>query len=49
MNLHLKLQTTAVKAQSKTIELELKRLEAAQLAEHLRIVQVCVGLKLVLR
>ncbi|OCF42027.1 dynactin 1 [Kwoniella heveanensis CBS 569] len=38
MNLNLKLQSTAVKAQSKTVDLELKRLEAAQLAEHLRIV-----------
>ena len=39
MNLNLKLQSTAVKQQSKTIDLELKKLEAAQLAEHLRIVQ----------
>nr|XP_018262298.1 dynactin 1 [Kwoniella dejecticola CBS 10117]OBR84456.1 dynactin 1 [Kwoniella dejecticola CBS 10117] len=38
MNLNLKLQSTAVKAQSKTVDLELKKLEAAQLAEHLRIV-----------
>ncbi|OXG26855.1 dynactin 1 [Cryptococcus neoformans] len=39
MNLNLKLQSTAAKAQSKTIDLELKKLEACQLAEHLRIVQ----------
>ncbi|WRT67723.1 uncharacterized protein IL334_004695 [Kwoniella shivajii] len=38
MNLNLKLQSTAVKAQSKTVDLELKKLEAAQLTEHLRIV-----------
>ncbi|WVQ80521.1 hypothetical protein IAT38_002626 [Cryptococcus sp. DSM 104549] len=38
LNLNLKLQSTAVKAQSKTIDLELKNLEAAQLAEHMRIV-----------
>lgn len=40
MNLNLKLQSSAVKTLGKTIELELRRLEAAQLAEHLRIVQV---------
>nr|KIR89490.1 dynactin 1 [Cryptococcus tetragattii IND107] len=39
MNLNLKLQSTAAKAQSKTIDLELQKLEAFQLAEHLRIVQ----------
>ncbi|KAK4685386.1 dynactin 1, partial [Tremellales sp. Uapishka_1] len=39
MNLNLKLQSTAVKAQSKTVDLELRKLEAAQLAEHMRIVQ----------
>lgn len=39
MNLNLKLQSTAAKAQSKTIDLDLKKLEAYQLAEHLRIVQ----------
>lgn len=39
MNLNLKLQSTAAKAQSKTIDLELQKLEALQLAEHLRIVQ----------
>ncbi|WVQ65710.1 uncharacterized protein L199_003888 [Kwoniella botswanensis] len=38
MNLNLKLQSTAVKAQSRTVDLELKKLEAVQLAEHLRIV-----------
>lgn len=40
MNMNLKLQSTAVKTQNKTIDIELKKLEAAQLAEHLRIVQV---------
>jgi dynactin 1 len=40
LNLNLKLQSTAVKAQSKTVDLELKKIEAAQLAEHMRIVQV---------
>ncbi|WWD18419.1 hypothetical protein CI109_102869 [Kwoniella shandongensis] len=39
LNLNLKLQSTAVKAQSKTVDLELKKLEAAQLAEHMRIIQ----------
>ncbi|ORX40158.1 dynein associated protein-domain-containing protein [Kockovaella imperatae] len=38
MNLNLKLQSSAAKTQSKTIELDLKQLEAAQLAEHLKIV-----------
>lgn len=40
MNLNLKLQSTASKAQNKTVELELKKLEVAQLANHLRIVSV---------
>lgn len=40
MNMNLKLQSTAVKTQNKAIDIELKKLEAAQLAEHLRIVQV---------
>lgn len=40
LNLNLKLQSSAVKTQSKTIDLELKKLEAAQLTEHLRIVQL---------
>lgn len=44
MNLEMKLQSTANKAQSKTIEMELKRLEATQLAEHMKIVTVCGGL-----
>ena len=38
MNLNLKLQSSAVKTQGKTVELGLKRLEAAQLAEHMKIV-----------
>lgn len=40
MNMNLKLQSTATKTQNKTIDIELKKLEAAQLSEHLRIVQV---------
>ncbi|BEJ17135.1 hypothetical protein CspHIS471_0605360 [Cutaneotrichosporon sp. HIS471] len=39
LNLNLKLQSSAVKTQSKTVDLELKKLEATQLAEHLRIIQ----------
>jgi dynactin 1 len=38
LNLNMKLQTTAVKAQSKTIDLELKKLESAQLADQMRII-----------
>jgi dynactin 1 len=40
MNLNLKLQSTAAKMQNKAIDVELQKLEAAQLSEHLRIVQV---------
>lgn len=40
MNLNMKLQNTASKAQGKSIELELRRLETAQLAEELKIVTV---------
>jgi dynactin 1 len=39
MNLNLKLQSTAAKMQNKAIDVELQKLEAAQLSEHLRIVQ----------
>lgn len=39
LNLNLKLQTSAAKTQSKTIDLDLKKLEAAQLTEQLRVVQ----------
>ncbi|KAK8858530.1 hypothetical protein IAR55_002757 [Kwoniella newhampshirensis] len=39
LNLNLRLQSTAVKAQSKTVDLELRKLEAAQLAEHMRIIE----------
>ncbi|KAL7423292.1 hypothetical protein Q5752_002593 [Cryptotrichosporon argae] len=39
LNLNLKLQSTAAKSQAKTVDLELKRLETAQLTEHLNIVQ----------
>ena len=40
MNLNLRLQSTAAKVQNKAIDVELQVLEAAQLSEHLRIVQV---------
>lgn len=40
LNLNLKLQSSATKAQAKTIDLELKKLEATQAMEHLAIVQV---------
>jgi dynactin 1 len=40
MNLNLRLQSTAAKMQNKAIDIELKKLEATQLSEHLRIVQV---------
>jgi dynactin 1 len=40
LNLNLKLQSTAAKMQNKAIDIELKNLEATQLSEHLRIVQV---------
>jgi dynactin 1 len=38
LNLNMKLQSTAVKAQSKTIDLELKKLEIEQLVDHMDIV-----------
>ncbi|WVR06294.1 hypothetical protein IAU60_003324 [Kwoniella sp. DSM 27419] len=38
LNLNLKLQSTAVKAQTKTVDLELRKLESTQLAEHLTII-----------
>ena len=44
MNLNMKLQSSAAKAQSKTIDLELKRLEATQLAEQTKIITVCISL-----
>jgi dynactin 1 len=40
LNLNLKLQSSATKAQSKTIDLELRKLEASQATDHLGIVQV---------
>ena len=40
LNLNLKLQSSATKAQAKTIDLELRKLEATQAMEHLAIVQV---------
>lgn len=39
LNLNMKLQSSAAKTLRKTVDLELKKLEAAQLTEHLRIVQ----------
>ncbi|TXT13518.1 hypothetical protein VHUM_00885 [Vanrija humicola] len=39
LNLNMKLQSTAAKTQVKTLDVELKKLEAAQLADHLSIVQ----------
>jgi dynactin 1 len=39
LNLNLKLQNSAAKTQVKTLDVELKKLEAAQLADHLNIVQ----------
>jgi dynactin 1 len=44
MNLNLRLQSTAAKMQNKAIDIELKKLEAAQLSEHIRIVQVSIPL-----
>lgn len=41
MDMNLKLQITAAKAQNKTIDLELRRLEAEEAMEHLAVVQVC--------
>lgn len=40
MNLNIKLQSSATKAQGKTIELDLRKLEAAQLAEQAQIITV---------
>ena len=40
MNLNLRLQSTAAKMQNKAIDIDLQKLEVAQLSEHLRIVQV---------
>lgn len=42
MDLNMKLQITAAKAQNKTIDLELRRLEAEEAMEHLAVVQVRV-------
>ena len=43
LNLNLKLQSSAAKAQGKTIDFDLKRLQVAQLAEHLDIVTVSLA------
>jgi len=40
LNLNLKLQSTVLKSQVKAIDLELRKLEAQQAAEHLSIVKV---------
>lgn len=40
LNLNLKLQSTVLKSQVKTIDLELRRLDAQQASEHLAIVKV---------
>ena len=40
MDINMKLQISAAKAQNKTIDLELRRLEADQAMEQLSIVQV---------
>ena len=42
MDINMKLQITAAKAQNKTIDLELRRLEADQAIEQLSIVQVTI-------
>jgi dynactin 1 len=42
MDINMKLQITAAKAQNKTIDLELRRLEADQAMEQLSIVQVTI-------
>jgi len=41
MDLNLKLQMSASKAQVKTIDLELRKMEVIEATEHLQIVQVC--------
>lgn len=40
MDINMKLQITAAKAQNKTIDLELRRMEAEEAIEHLAVVQV---------
>ena len=40
LNLNIQLQNAAVKSQAKSIELELRKLEASQALEHLELVQV---------
>lgn len=42
MDINMKLQITAAKTQNKTIDLELRRMEAEEAIEHLNIVQVCL-------
>lgn len=40
LNLNMKLQSTVIKTQVKTIDLELRRLDALQAAERLEIIRV---------
>jgi dynactin 1 len=40
LNLNLKLQSSVLKSQVKAIDLELRKLEAQQAAEHISIVKV---------
>jgi dynactin 1 len=40
MNLNMKLQSSASKAQNRTIELELSKIEASEMKRHLAIVSV---------
>lgn len=44
MNQNLKLQSSAARTHSKTVELELKRIQAAQLAEQMQIITVSIAL-----
>jgi len=41
LDINMKLQITAAKAQNKTIDLELRKMEAEEAMEHLAVVQVC--------
>lgn len=41
LNLNLKLQSSVLKGQVKTIDLELRKLDAMQAVEHLAIMKVC--------
>jgi dynactin 1 len=41
LDINMKLQITAAKAQNKTVDLELRKMEAEEAMEHLAVVQVC--------